>query len=76
MCGLAMHVLHHILNRLGARSAAGAVVADGQKHPDVVDGHQVTLRQVDLRWYRTSSGRPSGSTGGLLCLSCKLRGPM
>lgn len=52
--------IHAMLNRLGAKSAAGAVLTDGQRHPDVVDGHQVTLRQVDLRWYRTFFGRAIG----------------
>jgi len=48
MFGLDIHVMHRILNRLGEKSAAGAVLADGQRHRDVVDGHQVALRQVDL----------------------------
>ncbi|MER6322448.1 DUF4262 domain-containing protein [Streptomyces coelicoflavus] len=34
-----------------------AVLPDGQKHPDVVDGYQVALRQVGLRWYRTFFGQ-------------------
>ncbi|MEW2581339.1 DUF4262 domain-containing protein [Streptomyces syringium] len=55
-----MHAMHRMLNRLEEKSAAAAVLADGQKHPDVVDGHQVALRQVDLRWYRTSFGRAIG----------------
>ncbi|MFJ4576517.1 DUF4262 domain-containing protein [Streptomyces sp. NPDC088846] len=49
-----------MLNRLGAKSAAGAVSAEGQRHPEVVDGHQVALRQVDLRWYRIFFGRAMG----------------
>ncbi|MEU6926281.1 MULTISPECIES: DUF4262 domain-containing protein [unclassified Streptomyces] len=49
MFGLDVHAMHHMLNRLGAKSAADAVLADGQRHPDVVDGHQVALRQVWLR---------------------------
>ncbi|MEU8990482.1 DUF4262 domain-containing protein [Streptomyces sp. NPDC048558] len=49
-----------MLNRLGTKSSADAVLADGQSQPDVVDGQQVALRQVDLRWYRTFSGRAIG----------------
>ncbi|MEV6997620.1 DUF4262 domain-containing protein [Streptomyces sp. NPDC093982] len=51
--GLDIHAMHRILNRLGTKSSADAVLADGQSQPDVVDGQQVALRQVDLRWYRT-----------------------
>lgn len=58
--GLDTHVMHQMLNRLGEKSAAGAVLADGQRHPDVVDGRQVALRQVDLRWYRTFFGQAIG----------------
>jgi hypothetical protein len=60
MFGLDLHAMHRMLNRLGAKSAAGAVLADGQRHPDVVDGHQVALRQVDLRWHRTFFGQATG----------------
>ncbi|WP_329405939.1 DUF4262 domain-containing protein [Streptomyces sp. NBC_00704] len=60
MFGLDIHVMHRILNRLGEKSAAGAVLADGQRHPDVVDGHQVALMRVDLRWYRTFFGQAIG----------------
>ncbi|MFD7232084.1 DUF4262 domain-containing protein [Streptomyces sp. NPDC059881] len=60
MFGLDIHVMHRILNGLGEKAAAGAVLADGQKHPDVVDGHQVALRQVNLRWYRTFFGQAIG----------------
>jgi hypothetical protein len=51
--GLDIHAMHRMLNRLGTRSSADAVLADGQSQADVVDGQQVALRQVDLRWYRT-----------------------
>ncbi|WP_405892296.1 DUF4262 domain-containing protein [Streptomyces sp. NBC_01527] len=60
MFGLDVHAMHRMLNRLGAKSAAGAVLAEGQRHPEVVDGHQVALRQIDLRWYRTFFGRAMG----------------
>ncbi|MER6678743.1 DUF4262 domain-containing protein [Streptomyces sp. NPDC000983] len=60
MFGLDIHVMHRILNRLGEKAAAGAVLADSQRHPHVVDGHQVALRQVDLRWYRTFFGQAIG----------------
>ncbi|MFE1794908.1 DUF4262 domain-containing protein [Streptomyces sp. NPDC059517] len=60
MFGLDVHDMHRMLNRLGAKSAAGSVPADGQRHSDVVDGHQVALRQVDLRWYRIYFGRAVG----------------
>ncbi|WP_330358825.1 DUF4262 domain-containing protein [Streptomyces chartreusis] len=60
MFGLDVRPMHRMLNRLGAKSAEGAVLADGQRHPDVVDGRQVELRQVDLRWYRTFFGRAIG----------------
>ncbi|WP_405742502.1 DUF4262 domain-containing protein [Streptomyces sp. NBC_00028] len=49
-----------MLNRLGAKSAAGTVLAGGQSHADIVNGQQVALRQVDLRWYRTFFGRAIG----------------
>ncbi|MGP3638727.1 DUF4262 domain-containing protein, partial [Streptomyces sp. 24-1644] len=35
MFGLDIHAMHRMLNRLGAKSAAGAVLTDGQRHPDV-----------------------------------------
>ncbi|WP_234338287.1 DUF4262 domain-containing protein [Streptomyces sp. NRRL F-5727] len=35
-------------------------MADGQSHPDVVDGYQVALRHVDRGWYRTFFGRAIG----------------
>ncbi|MCY0944828.1 DUF4262 domain-containing protein [Streptomyces antarcticus] len=53
MFGLEIHAMHRMLNRMGEKAAAGAVLADGQRHPDVVGGRHVALRQVDLRWYRT-----------------------
>ncbi|MFJ2264530.1 DUF4262 domain-containing protein [Streptomyces sp. NPDC087844] len=60
MFGLDIHAMHRMLNKLGAKSAAGAVLADGQRHCNVADGHQVALRQVDLRWYRTFFGQAIG----------------
>ncbi|CAM5330696.1 hypothetical protein SALBM135S_00797 [Streptomyces alboniger] len=60
MFGRDIHGMHRILNMLGEKSAAGTVLADGQRHPDVVDGHPVALRQVDLRWYRTFFGQAIG----------------
>lgn len=57
MFGLDVHVMHHMLNTLGSKSAGGAVLTDGQRHTDVIDGHPVTLRQADPRWYRTFFGR-------------------
>lgn len=60
MFGLDVHAMHVILNTLGAKCAEGTVLADGQRHPDVVEGRQVALRQVDLRWYRTFFGRAIG----------------
>ncbi|MFF3013660.1 DUF4262 domain-containing protein [Streptomyces sp. NPDC057939] len=60
MFGLDVHAMHRMLNRLGAMSAAGTVLTDGQRHSDVVDGRQVGLRQVDPRWYRTFFGRAIG----------------
>ncbi|MFB7083787.1 DUF4262 domain-containing protein [Streptomyces sp. NPDC056308] len=60
MFGLDIHAMRRMLNRLGAKSAAGAVLAEGQRHREVVDGHQVALRQVDVRWYRTFFGRAMG----------------
>ncbi|MER5281606.1 DUF4262 domain-containing protein [Streptomyces sp. NPDC002809] len=58
--GLDVHVMHRMVNVLGAKSAAGAVLAEGQRHPDVVVGRQVALRQVDLRWCRTFFGQAMG----------------
>ena len=60
MFGLDVHIMRHMLNRLGEKLVAGAVLADGQRHSDVAEGHQVSLRQVDLRWYRTFFGRAIG----------------
>ncbi|MEU5416956.1 DUF4262 domain-containing protein [Streptomyces clavifer] len=60
MFGLDVHVMHRMLNRLGEMAASGAVLADGQEHRGVVDGRQVGLRRVDLRWYRTFFGRAIG----------------
>ncbi|MFE2070646.1 DUF4262 domain-containing protein [Streptomyces sp. NPDC059467] len=60
MFGLDIHDTHRMLNRLGAKSAAGAALAGGQSRADIVDGQQVALRQVDLRWYRTFFGRAIG----------------
>ncbi|MFJ8948307.1 DUF4262 domain-containing protein [Streptomyces sp. NPDC102395] len=60
MFGLDVHAMHRMLNELGAKAATGAVLADAQRHHDVVDGHQVALRSVDLRWYRTFFGRAIG----------------
>lgn len=60
MFGLDINAMHRMLNRLGAKAATGAVLADGQRHSDVADGRQVALRQVDLRWYRTFFGRAIG----------------
>jgi hypothetical protein len=60
MFGLDVHDMYRMLNTLGAKAAAGAVMADCQRHPDVVDGHQVALRNVDLRWYRPFFGRAIG----------------
>ncbi|MFH9754362.1 DUF4262 domain-containing protein [Streptomyces griseus] len=60
MFGLDVHAMHRMLNRLGAKSAAGTVLTEGQRHSDVADGHQVALRQVDLRWYRTFFGKAIG----------------
>ncbi|MGW0882501.1 DUF4262 domain-containing protein [Streptomyces sp. NPDC002671] len=42
------------------KAALGASLGDGQQHQGVVDGHQVALRNVDLRWYRTFFGRAMG----------------
>ncbi|MGW8327498.1 DUF4262 domain-containing protein [Streptomyces sp. NPDC055897] len=60
MFGLDIRVMHRILNRLGEKSAAGAVLADGQRHTEVVGSQQVAVRQVDLRWYRTFFGQAIG----------------
>ncbi|MFG2990456.1 DUF4262 domain-containing protein [Streptomyces sp. NPDC048257] len=60
MFGLDIHTMHRMLNKLGEKAAAGSVLADGQRHADVVDGHQIALRRVDLRWYRTFFGRAIG----------------
>ncbi|WP_399122386.1 DUF4262 domain-containing protein [Streptomyces sp. N2A] len=40
MLGLDVHAMHRMLNRLGAKAAAGAVLADGQRHSDVADGRR------------------------------------
>jgi hypothetical protein len=60
MFGLDVHAMHRMLNTLGEKSAAGEALADGQVHPDVVDGHRVALRQVDLGWCRTFFGQAIG----------------
>ncbi|WP_405621331.1 DUF4262 domain-containing protein [Streptomyces sp. NBC_01508] len=61
MYGLGIHAIHHTLNRLGAKSAASAVQAEDQRHPEIVDSHQVALRQTDPRRYRTFLGRATGT---------------
>ncbi|KOT99151.1 hypothetical protein ADK70_04750 [Streptomyces rimosus subsp. pseudoverticillatus] len=58
--GLDVHAMHAMLNTLGEKTAHGAVLEDGQRHHDVVDGRPVTLRNADLRWYRTFFGRAIG----------------
>ncbi|WP_189262232.1 DUF4262 domain-containing protein [Streptomyces fuscichromogenes] len=50
--GLDVHAVHHMLDRLGAESATGAEPADGQRHPEVVDGHQVAWPDVADRFHR------------------------
>lgn len=58
MFGLSdVHAMHAMLNALGSRAALGTSLRDGQHHQGVVDGRQVALRNVDLRWYRTFFGR-------------------
>ncbi|MFG3092800.1 DUF4262 domain-containing protein [Streptomyces antibioticus] len=60
MFGLDLQAMHHALNRLAEKPAAGSALADGQRHPEIVEGRQVALRRVDLRWYRTFFGRAIG----------------
>ncbi|MGQ4402745.1 DUF4262 domain-containing protein [Streptomyces hayashii] len=60
MFGLDVRAMHRMLNRLGEKAAVGNVPADGQECPDVVEGRQVALRKVDLRWYRTFFGQAIG----------------
>jgi hypothetical protein len=52
MFGIDIHTMHRILNKLGEKAAAGAVLADGQKHSGVVDGRHVGVCQfrVCLTW--------------------------
>ncbi|MFI6429372.1 DUF4262 domain-containing protein [Rhodococcus oryzae] len=57
MFGIDVHAMHSILNTLGEMAAADGVLADGQKHPDVIVDRHVALRQVDPRWYRTYFGQ-------------------
>ncbi|WP_330459538.1 DUF4262 domain-containing protein [Streptomyces sp. NBC_00820] len=60
MFGLDVRAMHRMLNTLGDMAASGAVLKDGQVRQGVVDGHPVTLRDVDRRWYRTYFGRAIG----------------
>ncbi|MFD6161864.1 DUF4262 domain-containing protein [Nocardia sp. NPDC060256] len=60
MFGLDVHVMHSMLNTLGAKAAAGAVLADGQRDDDVIEGRPVALRSVDPEWYRAYFGRAIG----------------
>ncbi|MEU3282154.1 DUF4262 domain-containing protein [Streptomyces antibioticus] len=60
MFGLDVRAMHRMLNRLGEKSSAGEAPADGQRHPDVVAGYRVALRQVDRGWYRTFFGQALG----------------
>ncbi|MCX5173543.1 DUF4262 domain-containing protein [Streptomyces antibioticus] len=60
MFGLDLQAMHHALNRLAGKPAGGSALADGQRHPEIVEGRQVALRRVDLRWYRTFFGRAIG----------------
>ncbi|WP_405674343.1 DUF4262 domain-containing protein [Streptomyces sp. NBC_01511] len=76
MYGLGIHAIHHTLNRLGAKSAASAVQAEGQRHPEIVDSHQVALRQTDPRRYRTFLGRATGTYRRPRCPCSNSRGPI
>ncbi|MGC0420006.1 DUF4262 domain-containing protein [Embleya sp. AB8] len=60
MFGLDVHAMHLMLNTLGKEAAIGAVLDDGRHRHDVVDGREVALKKVDLRWYRTFFGRAIG----------------
>lgn len=60
MFGLDVHVMHRMLNTLGERAAAGAVLGEGQQYEGVLQGRAVMLRGVDPRWYRTFFGRAIG----------------
>lgn len=57
MFGFDVHGMHRMLNALGERAAAGDLLEEGQEHHEVIEGHPVRLRGVDLRWYRTYFGR-------------------
>ncbi|MFD9389502.1 DUF4262 domain-containing protein [Streptomyces sp. NPDC060000] len=60
MFGLDVHAMHRMLNTLGDMAASGVVLGAGQTHQGVVDGHQVMLKDVDMRWYRIFFGRAIG----------------
>ncbi|GCD42327.1 DUF4262 domain-containing protein [Streptomyces paromomycinus] len=60
MFGPDVHAMHAMLNTLGETAALGALLEDGQQHQDVADGRLVTLRNADLRWYRTFFGQAIG----------------
>ncbi|MEU7145124.1 DUF4262 domain-containing protein [Nocardia sp. NPDC046473] len=60
MFGLDVNAMHSMLNILGAKAAAGAVLADGQRDDDVIEGRPVALRSVDPSWYRPYFGRAIG----------------
>nr|WP_234048430.1 DUF4262 domain-containing protein [Streptomyces liliifuscus] len=56
MFGLDIRVMQVLLNTLGRRAAAGAVLESDQEHRDVVEELPVVLKESDLRWYREFFG--------------------
>jgi hypothetical protein len=56
MFGLDIRVMQALLNTLGRKAAAGAVLESDQEHRDVVEEFPVVLKESDLRWYREFFG--------------------
>ncbi|MCF2529117.1 DUF4262 domain-containing protein [Yinghuangia soli] len=57
MFGLDPYLMQELLNVLGEKAAAGLPLADGSRHGDVIDGHDVLLRQARGGWYPAFFGR-------------------
>ncbi|MFE1045456.1 DUF4262 domain-containing protein [Streptomyces olivaceus] len=50
MFGLDVDLMHRMLNRLGEKSAAGALLADGQKHPRGVPKSVESVKALVTAW--------------------------
>jgi hypothetical protein len=56
MFGLDVHDMKACLNELGRQAVEGRPVEADQVRDEVLENHPVTLKTVDLRWYRAFFG--------------------